>query len=144
MAGRAGPRATRSSSPSPGCAAGLGVYPPLYRSTDAAGNVEPIRNCDILVDVRRPLTTDDAPLAPSSGDVTVHLTAADQAGLSGVAATWWSLDGGTWQQGTSVPVSGAGLHWIAYYSVDNAGNAEYVKWCSVTLLAGGPAKRATR
>ena len=41
---------------------------------------------------------------------------------------------GGWVKGTLGPrSSGTGLHWIAYYSIDNAGNAEYVRWCSVTI-----------
>ena len=38
----------------------------------------------------------------------------------------------------------AGVHWIAYYSVDKAGNAEYVKWCSVTITTPDLGKRAVR
>ena len=98
-----------------------------------------------------PLTTDDAPLAPQAGAVTVHLTAADSlfgVRLSGVASLTLEprrrRPADRTGASASVPVSGAGLHWIAYYSTDNAGNAEYVKWCSVTILAGGRAKRATR
>jgi hypothetical protein len=72
------------------------------------------------------------------GTVTMHLTGADSlTGVStcpGLAATWFRLDAGGWVQGTSAPVSGTGLHWACYSSVDNAGNAEQLRWRSVTIL----------
>lgn len=95
-----------------------------YRSRDVAGNVATPGSCLVRLDGRAPRTTSDAPLSPAPGPLTVHLTAVDQAGLSGVAATYSSLDGAAWTAGTAVVVSGAGLHWLLFYSVDAAGNAE--------------------
>jgi len=115
---------------------GSGVHTLLYRSTDAAGNVEETQGCEVLIDARPPLTRDDASLAAQLHDTTVSFTANDS--LSSVAITWHSLDGGVWQQGPSVVVPASenwGVHWVAYYSVDNAGNAEYLKWCRVTITA---------
>jgi kexin len=121
---------------------GSGVHTLLYRSTDAVGNVEVTRSCEVLMDARPPLTTDDAPLTPQVSDVTVHFAAADSlfgvSACSGVKETWYSVDGGDWQQSTQVTITAAGnagLHWIAYYSLDNAGNAEYVKSRGVTIAA---------
>ena len=126
---------------------GSGVHTLLYRSTDAAGNLEEPQGCEVLIDARPPCTSDDAPLEPQLGDVTVHLTAQDTlfgvTACSGVKETWYRLDDDGWQQGTAVPVSGSGLHWIAYYSVDNVGNAEYMRWCSVTIAAPGAARAKT-
>ena len=126
-----------------------GVHTVDYRVVDRAGN-ETSGSCDVLLDARAPVTTDDArrdgtggPI-PQPGSLTVHLSAADQPGLSGVAATYWSLDNGDWQQGAAVSVPADGLtHWICYYSVDNAGNREYSKWCPALVLpsAGGRAIR---
>lgn len=77
---------------------GSGVHTLLYRSTDTAGSLEETKRINVLIDARPPLTTNDAPLVPQGGDVTVHLTAADSlAGViacSGVKETWCSLDGG--------------------------------------------------
>ena len=127
---------------------GSGVHTLLYRSTDAAGNLEGTQSCEVKIDARPPQTTNDAPLAPQTGDVTVHLTAADSltgvTACAGVKETWYALDGGGWQQGSSVPVSGNGLHWIAYYSVDNVGNAEMTRWCSVTISASALVRRTVR
>ena len=130
---------------------GSGVHTLLYRSTDAAGNTEVTQSWDVLIDARPPLTSDDAPFGPQTGDVMVYFTAADSlfgvTACSGVAATWYSVDGGGWTEGAQVaiPAAGnAGVHWIAYYSIDNAGNAEYVKWCSVTIAAAGASRHAVR
>lgn len=62
--------------------------------------------------------------------VTATLTAIDDAGGSGVAHTEYRLDDGPWTEGTEVAVPAPadhgndGLHIIAFYSVDNAGNVE--------------------
>ena len=80
---------------------------------------------------------------PQPGAFTVHLTAADQAGLSGVAGTFWRLDEGDWQRGTAVPVPADGAtHWISYYSVDHAGNQECWRWCAVVASAPRVARHA--
>jgi hypothetical protein len=132
---------------------GSGLHTLLYRSTDAAGNTEETKSCEVRIDARPPSTTDDAPTEPQAGPLTVHLSALDStsgvAACSGVAATWYALDGGAWTEGTAVAVAGAGLHWIAYFSIDLAGNVEQAHWCPVTILAaarsaGRPAHRASR
>ena len=57
--------------------------------------------------------------------VTIGLSATDN--LSNVAATYYSLNGGTtWAAGTSVAVSAQGTTTVSYYSVDYAGNTEAV------------------
>lgn len=44
--------------------------------------------------------------------------------LSGVVATYWQLDGGPLESGTSVPVSGEGVYTLTFWSEDAAGNVE--------------------
>ena len=57
--------------------------------------------------------------------VTIGLSATDN--LSNVAATYYSLNGGTtWAAGTSVAVWAQGTTTVSYYSVDYAGNTEAV------------------
>ena len=101
------------------------------------------------------MTTDDAPRdpldpwnpPPSATPVTVHLSAVDP--HSGVASTWYSLDGGgSFTQGTQVTVaapangSNDGRHWVGYYSVDDVGNAEYVHWVAVIIdVPGAPSAK---
>jgi len=105
-----------------------------YRSRDNAGNLEAIKSVPVRLDSRAPITTSDAPTGVQSGPVTVNLAAADP--LSGVASTWYSVNGAPFQQGTHVGLPGAPTgrtDWIAYYSVDLAGNVEYRHWASVSF-----------
>lgn len=103
---------------------GSGVHAVEYRAVDVAGNVSDVGSCQVRLDGRAPRTTSDAPGAAVAGPRTVTLTPVDQAGLSGVATTWYKLDDGSWTEGEAVPVSGVGRHWLQYYSVDVAGNVE--------------------
>jgi photosystem II stability/assembly factor-like uncharacterized protein len=76
-----------------------------------------------------------------NGDVSLTLTASDPgAHASDVDFTEYSLDDGTtWTKGTSVTVpapadhSNDGAHIILYRSVDNAGNTEDTKSCTVKI-----------
>jgi hypothetical protein len=83
---------------------------------------------DAPADTTAPMTVDDAPANWSAQPVVVYLTAKDD--VSGVAATYYSVNGGPPQSGTSVTIpapsdhSNDGVQTISYYSVDNAGNSE--------------------
>jgi beta propeller repeat protein len=123
-------------------AGGASVYQVRYRSVDAAGNVEAIKECSVKLDARAPVTTTDYDGMPSMTDLTVNLFGYDE--HSGVAETWYSVDGADPAQGASVVVPGPadgtndGQHVITYYSVDNVGNVETVRWVVVTIAAGTP------
>jgi hypothetical protein len=120
-------------------AGGSGAFEVLVCSTDAAGNTETARAVSVKVDAVVPYTTDDAPAGAHNHDVTVHFTTGDS--MSGVAETWYRLDAGPWTKGTQVTVTAVGndgVHWIAYYSIDNVGNIETREHvCSVTIDNGG-------
>jgi hypothetical protein len=77
------------------------------------------------------VTSANAPSAWNNTDVTVNLNASDA--LSGVAATYYSLDGGAQQSGTSIPISSEGTHTLQFWSVDNAGNIEAAKSVDVKI-----------
>ena len=78
----------------------------------------------------------DAPVTVATGvddrwhrnDVVVHLNATDP--VSGIAYTLFKVDDGAWTKGTRIEVqapknhSNDGAHFIRFYSVDNAQNAE--------------------
>jgi C1A family cysteine protease len=130
---------------------GSGVHTLLYRSSDAAGNLEEARSCTVSIDARPPRTTDDAPLTSRTSDVTVHFASVDSlvgvTACSGVKETWCRVDSGGWLKGTQVTVPSAGnlgVHWICYYSRDNAGNLEMTRWCSVTIAASALGRHAVR
>ena len=116
------------------------VYAVEYRATDAAGNVTG-GSCAVHIDNRAPKTTDDSDGLAHAVDTTVHLTASDA--HSGVAETWYSLDGAPWVEGTDVLVpapvdhTGDGLHTVVYYSVDAVGNIEAVRMCTVLIDTAG-------
>ena len=117
---------------------GQGLHALTYRSTDAAGNTEADKTATVRIDTTAPVTSDDAPAGWSNGPVTVTLTAADTGG-SGVATTEYKLDGaGSFTAGTTVAVSGEGVHTIAYRSIDRAGNTEVEKTTTVRIDTTAP------
>jgi chitobiase/beta-hexosaminidase-like protein len=113
------------------------------RATDGAGNVDGTpATFTWLVDTVAPTTGDDAPSGWRNADVTVTLTAADQG--SGVAATYYALDGAGAVAGSSVLVaapgdhSNDGVHTIDYYSTDEAGNVEAERTAIVRIDTADP------
>ncbi|KIL42163.1 hypothetical protein SD70_03100 [Gordoniibacillus kamchatkensis] len=83
-----------------------------------------------------PVTADDAKSEWQNTAQTVHLTATDAG--SGVAHTYYSLDGSPFSEGTAVTVSSEGAHELKYYSVDNEGNEETAKSAAVKIDMTGP------
>ncbi|HLN61778.1 MAG TPA: hypothetical protein VK464_09520, partial [Symbiobacteriaceae bacterium] len=75
-----------------------------------------------LLDKTPPVTTAAAPQGWQRSPVTVAFTATDD--LSGVAATYYSLDGAAAQTGAAAVISTEGDHLLSFWSVDNAGNVE--------------------
>ena len=115
---------------------GDGVHVIAYRSWAFGDIAEPQRTAVVRIDTRAPQTAADAPAGWSSGPTTVTLIPSDAS--SGVAGTTWSLDGGAAHAGTSVPVSGDGVHTITYSSTDNAGNAEVTRTANVRIDGTAP------
>lgn len=105
--------------------------------TDAAGNPTTTTVEGLKIDRSAPLTAADAPGGWSNSAVTVNLTPTD--GLSGVQSTWFSLDTGAAQSGTSVPVSTEGNHSLKFWSVDVAGNIEAAQVVAVKVDFTPPA-----
>jgi|GEM_PF-1831078 len=87
-----------------------------------------------MVDNNKPTTTDNAPSGWQSSSFTVTLTCLDT--KSGCQTTYYRVDSGSWQTGTSVAIADDGNHQIDYYSVDRAGNQESQKTCYAALRAG--------
>ena len=113
---------------------GSGEHTLLFQSKDNAGNLEDTKSIVVKIDARPPHTVDDAPDGVRMADTTVHLSATDS--HSGVKQTWYSFDGESWTEGSTVTITAAGhagVNWICYYSTDNAGNVESRRWCSVTI-----------
>jgi hypothetical protein len=101
----------------------VGAHTLEFWSVDSAGNVEsPHKTANFAVaipapDVTAPITTSDA-AANYVHSATIHLTAADNVGGSGVASTYYVLDGGTQTAGTAINTSVVGVHTLEFWSVD--------------------------
>jgi hypothetical protein len=105
-------------------------------ASDKAGNEASGKTVGgINIDGSAPSTTANNQCTKVNGWCTgstasVVLTATDQAGLSGVKAIHYKIDGGAEQvaagatKTVSVPLDGSGAGKVAYWAVDNAGNAE--------------------
>lgn len=73
-------------------------------------------------DVLAPTTVSDA-RGSYVGTATIRLIPWDTGG-SGVAHTYWILDGGAQNEGTSLAVTAEGSHTVEFWSADGAGNVE--------------------
>ncbi|WP_307564227.1 OmpL47-type beta-barrel domain-containing protein [Paenibacillus sp. V4I7] len=103
---------------------------------DAAGNTGSEMAAVNNIDKTAPITIDDAPKGWVNKDITVSLLADDMG--SGVAATYYAVDGSTPQTGNRVTITSEGIHTLVYWSVDHAGNVEEMKSLSIHLDKTGP------
>jgi len=95
----------------------------------------------VTTDFKRPVTTvSGAGSVWHSKPVTLHFSATDNRGGTGVAYTQYSLDGGsTWTKGRSVTVPAPSDHasdgatTVWYRSADKAGNLERKRGCTVLI-----------
>lgn len=92
------------------------------RAVDAYGTWSAPQHRKIRVDVDPPATWANVN-ALYEGSAAIVLSPDDGSG-SGVASTWWSLNGGTRVYGTAVNVTTLGAYELAYGSMDVAGNVE--------------------
>jgi hypothetical protein len=104
--------------------------------SDLAGNSSSATVSGIKIDRTAPSTSASAPSAWVNNDVTVSLSATDV--LSGVAATYSSLDGAPAEAGTSVSIASEGVHTLEYWSVDNADNEEAHSTVTIRIDKSAP------
>jgi len=108
--------------------------PVQFFSADMAGNLESVNAQQVQIDTVAPTTTvacNGAPCSSSYGaPVSVTLSATDNAGGSGITATYYTTDGSA-PTTSSTPYTGAfrvsSTSSVQFFSVDNAGNLESVK-----------------
>jgi large repetitive protein len=89
---------------------------------DHAGNSGSATVDHIMIDRTAPSTIASLPSGWTNHDALVTLGAAD--GLSGVAATYFSLDGAPAALGNELTIHDDGSHQLEYWSLDRAGNQE--------------------
>ena len=119
----------------------VGAHTIEFWSVDVAGNVELHKTASftvtapVPVDTTAPVTVSDAkPTYVSSA--AINFTATDAG--SGVAGTYYALDGGLQVTGTNVSIASVGTHTVEFWSVDVAGNVEAHKTASFTITAAPP------
>jgi len=113
-----------------------GVHRISFYSVDYAGNTEAVQAVQVKIDRTAPVTTANEVPGWYSQPVTVELSSTD--GLSGVAKTFYSVNGSAYSEGTSLTVEQEGVHQVSYYSVDHAGNAELAKSVEVKIDKSAP------
>ena len=110
-------------------------YIRVYDPNAWFGNMNEVRLHGSLhgADVTAPVTTAAAPQGTVTTDATVTFTATDEQGGSGVAATYYTVDGGAQQTGNTVTLTTSGTHTVSYWSTDWAGNTEQPHAVTVTV-----------
>ncbi len=111
-----------------------GVTDIAYRAIDNVGLYSDMSAATVRIDKTAPVTTSNAG-GTYYGPASITLTPSD--GLSGVAQTRWTLDGGAQNTGTAVNVAATGQHTLSYWSVDGAGNAETPRTATFKVLTAG-------
>jgi hypothetical protein len=120
----------------------IGTHTLDFWSVDASNNVEATKSASFTItapvpDTTAPVTTSDAK-ATYVGSALIKLTATDEVGGSGVAHTYYILDGGTQTEGTSIASSIVGTHTLDFWSVDTSGNVEATKNADFAITAAPP------
>jgi acyl-CoA thioesterase I len=116
------------------------------------GSLLPVVADTIVLDTVPPATTSTADKLWHRHQVRLNFTATDNAGGSGVAETKYRIDSGAWTTlvGSTVVIpapanhANDGRHPVSYCSVDNAGNREATKSCTVKIDTRGPKTVAAR
>ncbi|RFU69332.1 hypothetical protein D0469_09645 [Peribacillus saganii] len=107
-----------------------------YYSVDQAGNVEQAQTIEVKIDKTAPVTASDISERWSKENVNVTLSATDKE--SGVAKTYYSMNGSEYVEGTSFTVDKEGVNQVSYYSVDQAGNVEQEQTIEVKIDKTAP------
>ena len=105
-----------------------GIRTVSYIATDNSGNASAAQSETIKIDRTLPVTA-----ATVSADSTLITLSVTETG-SGVAATYYTVDGGAQQTYNGGITLDGGTHTITYWSVDVAGNTEAAK--SISVPAG--------
>jgi hypothetical protein len=125
----------------PFTASGDGNTSIVFWSTDQAGHVENQHFFTLSLDGSAPSTAVTISGTGSNGWRTtpVQITLSPTDARSGVAATYYTVDGGPTQTYSgSFTVDGSAVHQFSYWSVDNVGNTEVQKSAEVKIDKEAP------
>lgn len=100
-----------------------GTHPLVASAHDFAGNIWAVSHV-VRVDTVSPALTPTIPAPGVGGWYSAPVTASANASdaTSGLALVEYRVDGGAWQPGSTVTVSGDGEHSVQYRATDRAGN----------------------
>ncbi|WP_284036439.1 hypothetical protein [Neobacillus sp. 114] len=113
-----------------------GINQISFYSVDAAGNKEKAKTAVVQIDKTKPVTSTDVPKNWVKDNVPVTLDATDA--NSGIARTYYSINGSEFQEGTTFVEESEGVNEISYYSVDTAGNREAINTKKVKIDKTAP------
>lgn len=125
----------------PFTATGDGPQSVVFWSTDWAGHVENQHSVTLWLDGSAPSTAIAISGTASSGwrNTPVQITLSPTDARSGVAATYYTVDGGPTQTYSGpFTVDGSAVHQVSYWSVDNVGNTEVQKSAEVKIDKEAP------
>ncbi|MGE6487480.1 OmpL47-type beta-barrel domain-containing protein [Paenisporosarcina sp. NPDC076898] len=112
-----------------------GIHEISFYSVDNAGNVEEVKTVEVKIDPTAPVTTSNV-TNEWHKEFTMELVSKDE--LSGVSATYYSVDGSEFVKGTSLTVTNEGINKVSFYSVDHVGNKEDSKTVEVKIDKTAP------
>ena len=106
--------------------------------TDRGGNVTTVTSPVINIDMTAPTTSANITGSGGEWSTSVQITLSSSDNLSGVANTFYRVDGGAAQTYTSEFSVSNGTHTISYWSVDIAGNIESAHSSVVKVDSAAP------
>lgn len=101
-----------------------GIFNYSFYSVDKAGNIERVTNEMVRIDKTPPVTTTNATDGLHE-TFTLKMDGVDH--LSGLDATFYSVNGGDFRVGNMVTLTQKGEYTVSFYSRDRAGNKEPVQ-----------------
>jgi hypothetical protein len=125
-----------------------GVHTVQYYSIDMAGNDEPVRTAEVMIDTEAPETTTDVNGTMGLDDwfvSTVRITFSSTDESSGVAFIMHRLNNEDWSElpGDAMRISGVGAYTLEYYAVDVAGNKGVTRSLEFKMDTTAPVTTAT-
>lgn len=109
-----------------------GVWFVHISTQDAVGHISPV-SClyRLMIDKTPPLTACENTDTIHGCTYDLKLSPMDY--YSGVAETYYRINGGTWQNDTIIHIKQSGINLVEFYSIDNAGNSEEYHSASIYL-----------